>query len=121
MDSDAIDEYCDEVPTDTNPCYVHWLDYTIGSYEYYLIKLGFPECVTFAENLSGLKETVNPCIAYNDSDRKQNCALCAINSIRIMVILNDGNKYVVCGSVRSSGRNEDGVYTFLDPDTVTQD
>lgn len=63
-------------------------------------------------------DDLDPCLAYYDDENKL-CAICKLNSIRIAVILDDGSKYMVCGSVRTPDRNEYGEYSFLDPDTVS--
>lgn len=44
-----------------------------------------------------------------------------MNSARILVTGRGGNKFVVCGSVRKPERDSDGVYEFLDPETVAWD
>lgn len=52
---------------------------------------------------------LDPCIAYYD-DQNFICAMCKINSIRIAIVLDDGSKFVACGSVRTPERDLDGVY-----------
>lgn len=60
-----------------------------------------------------------PCLAYNDVN-KQNCAMCKPGTARIFVTTDDGDKYVVCGSVRKPAII-DNQYEYLNPDTANQD
>ena len=84
--------------------------------------------MTFNENLSEARLTGDnlenvfgddPCLAYHDTERL-NCALCKPGSARIFAIdSSTGNKFVLCGSVRSEARDTTGAYEFLNPDAVT--
>ena len=78
------------------------------------------ECFTFQENLSGIGEDLDPCLAYHDEEQRI-CALCKINSARIAFTLDNGLSYFVCGSVRLPLSDQTGVYTFLDPDNFEWD
>ena len=71
----------------------------------------------------------DPCNGYYDLERN-NCAICLQNELRIMLNVTyydssgwmvEMNK-VVCGSVREPDRDSTThAYSFMNPDTVTQD
>ena len=83
------------------------------------------KCITFPENIIGKYNDIDPCVIYEDPGTNLNCRVCKINSIRILVkIENKGIrggyfKAIVCGSVRTPDRDPiTHAYTFMNPDTV---
>ena len=84
--------------------------------------------MTFPENILGLYNDLDPCVVYEDPGTWLNCRVCKLNSIRILVVVDDRTKVggalkaIVCGSVRTPERDpHTHAYTFMDPETVSDE
>ena len=71
-------------------------------------------------------ELHNPCLGYHDPQKRLNCAQCKPGLARILAMWTETDgardtKMVICGSVRTPERDEQGVYTYLDPESYTDE
>lgn len=69
LEADIVSSWCDEVD-DEEVCYMPWIDaeYDAATLRHAAVENNISDCLTFDENLAGLRQDVDPCLAYHDSD-----------------------------------------------------
>ena len=91
---------------------------------------GLDRCLTHDDNLKGINldlqySTNDPCLGYHDPTTKNMCAFCKAGNTRILTEYKDakGVKHArnYCGTVRTPNRDSSHVYTYLNPDSYSQD
>ena len=78
------------------PCEITWLKplQFNKAFVLYLKSFNSHRCISYNENFKGIRmdpndELDNPCLGYNDADKKTNCAFCKIGMARIFAVYQD--------------------------------